>query len=109
MTDRHSFASTKLGRVATTSVIWGTATGMVALCIPMLAFTPNSVIVPLAVLLGATIGTVSIWRNAAPTSEINLALLVSLKELEQRVSNLEVIRSSDSPELQKLHPPNPED
>ncbi len=97
----------KPGRVATTSVIWGTATGMVALCIPMLALAPNSVIVPLAVLLGATIATVTIWRNTAST-DANLALLADLKELEQRVSNLEVICSSD-PDSAKSHLRDAED
>lgn len=79
-------------RVTITTRIWGLATGMLGICVPIVAITENA-IVPIAVVVGATVGTLIVWRNYdyKPTNKV--------KELEQRVANLETISSSQELEL----------
>lgn len=86
-------------RVAATSKIWGIATGMLALCIPLSTFTRSGPILPLAVISGAAVGTVAVWRSSDNKSKTNPLLTNSIKELEQRVANLEIICSSQELDL----------
>jgi hypothetical protein len=87
-------------RVAATSKIWGFATGMLALCIPLSAVTKSGAILPLAVMSGAAVGTVAVWRGSDNQSRNKPLLTNSIKELEQRVANLETICSNQELDLQ---------
>ena len=91
--------SEKGNRVAATLIIWAFATGMLAICIPLVENTGSGTILPLAVILGATISTVGVWRSSDNQSRSPL-LANSIKELQQRMSNLEIIYSSQELDLQ---------
>ncbi len=80
-------------RVTATTRIWGFATIMLAVCIPLSAIT-SSVVLPLAVILGAVVGTVVVWRSLDNQSKTSPFLTNNVKQLEQRVANLEIICSS---------------
>jgi hypothetical protein len=86
-------------RVAATSKIWGIATAMLALCIPLSAVTRSGPILPLAVISGAAVGTVAVWRSSDNQSKTSPLLTNSIKELQQRVANLEIICSSQELDL----------
>ncbi len=85
-------------RVAATSRIWVLATVMLAICIPLSAIT-GSVVLPIAVILGATVGTIAVWRSSNNQSKNSPLLNSSVKQLEQRVANLEIICSSQELDL----------
>ncbi len=85
-------------RLTATAIIWGFATGMLALCIPLVGMTGTPVL-PISVIIGATIGTVVVWRSSEHQSRNNLFLTSSVKELEQRVANLEIICSNQELDL----------
>jgi hypothetical protein len=85
-------------RVNITTKIWGLATVMLAICIPLSAVTNTGAILPLAVIAGATVSTVSVWRSHQQTSQNSIMLEpAKLRALEERIANLETIVSS--PEL----------
>jgi hypothetical protein len=85
-------------RVAATSRIWVLATVMLAICIPLSAIT-GSVLLPIAVILAAAVGTIAVWRSSDNQSKTSPLLTNSVKHLEQRVSNLEIICSSQELDL----------
>jgi hypothetical protein len=83
-------------RVAATSRIWGIATGMLAICIPLTAVSRSGPILPLAVITGAAVGTVSVWRSSdkkRPNSNLSPN---TVEALEERIVNLETIVGSDA-------------
>ncbi|NJM72043.1 MAG: hypothetical protein HC862_18685 [Scytonema sp. RU_4_4] len=82
-----------------TYVIWGFATGMFALCIPLAALTRGAAIIPAAVALGAGAGTVAVWRSDRH-SKHRLAAEQKVQLLEERIANLEAIASSAELEIQ---------
>ncbi len=49
-------------RVGATAIIWAFATGMLAICIPLVSMT-RSPLLPLAAIAGATISTVVVWHQ----------------------------------------------
>jgi hypothetical protein len=51
-------------KIGTTAIIWGFATGMLAICIPLVSMTESGIILPLAVILGATGSTVVVWLSS---------------------------------------------
>jgi len=79
--------------IAATSIIWFFATGMLAICIPLVDIT-GSEILPLAVITGAAVGTFAVWHSSDNQLRNSPLPTNSMKELEQRVANLEVICSS---------------
>ena len=87
-------AAGMLARVVATAAIWMMAIGMMALCIPLGKVTDISVL-PLFIVAGATLSTAVVWlrgyrieRNAA----VELAATQQrLRELEERLANLETI------------------
>jgi uncharacterized small protein (DUF1192 family) len=87
-------------RLAATSKIWTFATGMLAICIPLSAVTRSGPILPLAVITGATAGTYVVWRNPENQSRNNLSP-GTVKELEQRIANLEAIVSHQELDLDR--------
>lgn len=88
-------------RVASTSRIWGFATAMLVICIPLVAITGRSgAILPLAVIAGAAIGTVAVWHGSNNQSKTSPLLTNSIKDLEQRMANIEIICSSQELDFQ---------
>ncbi len=90
-------------KIAVTAIIWGFGTGMLAICIPLVALTRNSAILPLAVILGASGSTVVVWRSSEKRQQSgNISELTnSVKQLSERVESLEVICSSEGLDIQK--------
>lgn len=86
-------------RVAATSKIWAFATGMLAICIPLSDETESGAILPLAVISGAAVGTVAVWRSSEQQSR-RPVLTNNIQTLEERVTNLETIWSSQELDLQ---------
>lgn len=78
-------------RVAATSKIWGLATGMLAICIPLSAVTNSGSVLPIAVISGAAVSTTVIWKSEDKKSQASPLLPSNLNQLEQRVANLETI------------------
>lgn len=87
-------------RVAATSRMWGFATLMLAICIPLTAVTRSGAILPVAVIFTAAVSTVAVWRKSDNQPKISPLLPNTIKALEQRVSNLEIICSSQELDLQ---------
>jgi hypothetical protein len=84
--------STSDPRTKVTYVIWGFATGMFALCIPLAALTRGSVIIPAAVALGAGASTIAVWRSDRYSKQ-RLEAEQNVRSLEERIANLEAIAS----------------
>lgn len=53
----------KGAKLATTIVIWVTAAGMLAICIPIVSMTHSGVILPVSVVTGVTLSTIAIWLS----------------------------------------------
>lgn len=87
-------------RVGVTAIIWGFATGMLAICIPLVAIT-GSPDLPLAIIVGTTISTIVIWYRAEHQPRNNPILTDSSNEIAQRVANLEMIVSHQELDLDK--------
>ncbi len=51
-------------KIGTTAIIWGFSTGMLAICIPLVSITKSGIILPLAVILGATGSTIAVWLSS---------------------------------------------
>jgi hypothetical protein len=97
--DRNSGNTSDL-RTKATYAIWRYATGMFALCIPLVAITRGSVVLPAMVALGAGAGTVAVWRSDRH-SKRRLENEQYVRSLEERIANLEAIASNN--ELDMLH------
>ncbi len=74
--------------------VWRAAIAMLALSIPLCAIL-RSAMIPIAVIVGAALVTLYVWSNGgagkdAEPSE-NEALREKIKELEERLANVEVI------------------
>ncbi|MDJ0715942.1 MAG: hypothetical protein QNJ54_17220 [Prochloraceae cyanobacterium] len=55
-------------QVRTTAIIWGFATVMLGICIPLTKITKSGVILPLAVIIGASGATVAVCRTSTPSA-----------------------------------------
>jgi hypothetical protein len=55
-------------KIGSTAIIWGFSTGMLAICIPLISMTESGVILPLSVIIGATISTVVVWLSSSQSS-----------------------------------------
>ncbi|NDJ17954.1 hypothetical protein [Myxacorys almedinensis] len=95
----RNFKNTSDPRLKVTCTMWGFATGMFALCIPLAALTRGAAIIPAAVALGAGAGTVAVWRSERH-SQHGLAAEQNVRSLEERIANLEAIASSAELEIQ---------
>lgn len=83
-------------RSATTTKIWGIAVGMLGICIPLTAITRSGPILPLAVITGAAVSTVAVWRSSDNKSGSNTLSLHNMEALEERIANLEIIVGTDA-------------
>lgn len=89
-------------RIAATSRIWGFATVMLGICIPLSAVTRHGAILPIAVISGAAIGTGAVWQSSDKKSQNSLLQPSKVNELEERIANLETIAAeSDELDLHK--------
>ncbi|HVF10992.1 MAG TPA: hypothetical protein VNA16_09335 [Abditibacteriaceae bacterium] len=88
----------KDARVSATSTIWTMATGMLALCIPLVGITRNPLF-PMLVLAAAAVSTIAVWTQGAQEriagkADVSVDLAAAQKrltELEERLANLETI------------------
>lgn len=85
-------ATEKNPKVQATAAIWGCATGMFGICIPLTAITKSGALLPLLVVLGAGAGTAAVWL--APEKRRSEEMVQMVEALEERVTNLEVIYTS---------------
>ncbi len=81
--------------IGITAIIWAFATGMLAICIPLVSMTRSGLILPLAVILVAGIGTAVVWLSSVQQLRKISELTNSFQALEQRVMNLETIDRGD--------------
>jgi hypothetical protein len=88
-------------RIAATSKIWGFATGMLAICIPLTAVAKGNPILPLAVITGAAVGTTAIWQSSNKKSHNGSLSQNNLEALEERIANLETIIGTEEINLQR--------
>ncbi|MEM7578455.1 MAG: hypothetical protein AAF316_01155 [Cyanobacteria bacterium P01_A01_bin.80] len=79
-------------KVGVIAIIWAFATGMMAICIPLVSISRSGIILPLFVILGVCTTTISIWRSG---NQKVIASSNDVQEIEQRVRDLETIISSD--------------
>ena len=84
-------------KITTTRIIWSFATGMMAICIPLVALSRSGVILPLAVILGSSASTVAVWRN----QDGQKLKSSNFRAIEQRVIDLETICSSQDLDVAK--------
>ncbi|MGV2831870.1 hypothetical protein [Myxosarcina sp. GI1(2024)] len=91
-------------QVRTTAIIWGLATAMLGICVPLTAIAQSGVILPLAVIIGAGAGTVSVWRNTR-RSDLNTITQSQdrLLAIETRIIDLETICSSQEFEREQKY------
>ena len=50
-------------KVGATAIIWSLATGIMAICIPLVRMSQSGVILPLAVVIGVSVSTIAIWLS----------------------------------------------
>jgi hypothetical protein len=91
-------------RTKSTSAIWGYATGMFALCIPLVGITRIATVIPFAIALGAGAGTVAVWRSDRSTKQRSENEQY-LRLLEERIANLETIASHSELDIQQQFKP----
>ena len=92
-------------RMAVTEKIWGFATGMLAICIPLSAVTKSGPIIPIAVISGAAVGTASVWKFSEQKSASRIEASAQLKSLEGRIADLETIIATGDMDWQRRIPP----
>jgi len=87
-------------RYKMTSTVWGYATGMLGISIPLAAITESGLI-PFAVVAGTAVATVAIWGGFGNKT---LGELPSdqIRQLEERLANLETIVSYEEDNNLKL-------
>ena len=47
-----------------TAIIWSLATGIMAICIPLVKISQSGIILPVTVMVGLSISTVAIWLSS---------------------------------------------
>ena len=82
-------------RLTATSKMWSLAIAMLAICIPLSAATKSGPILPLAVVVGTTMGTASVWRGSTKESTSDRLTAEKIKQLEGRIADLETIITSE--------------
>ncbi|MEC4894291.1 MAG: hypothetical protein SAL07_22950 [Oscillatoria sp. PMC 1051.18] len=88
-------------KITVTIVIWSFATGMLAICIPIVAITHSGVILPLTLILAVSGITCTLLSSPRPQIENSPKSTSNLQELEERIVNLEAICSSNEFEIKK--------
>ena len=52
-------------KVAATAIIWSLATGIMAICIPLVKISQSGIVLPSIVMIGVSISTVAIWVSSS--------------------------------------------
>jgi hypothetical protein len=91
------FEEPKDVRLAATTRIWGFTLGILAISVPVSIPLRNSLI-PLAVVGGATVGTVAVWRSDEKKSRGGY-LPQQIELLQERIANIETIVGNDDLDL----------
>lgn len=89
----------KDSKVKVISAIWGCATGMLGICVPLVLITDSGATLPLAVILGASGSSIVIW-SVSGNNENQNQLTSNIQNLEERIVNLEVISSTSELDFQ---------
>jgi hypothetical protein len=84
-------------KIAAIAIIWSFATGMLAICIPLVSITNSGMILPLAVIFGANWSTGIIWRSFIQNAE----LINNTHALNEGAVNLEKIDGRKQFDAQK--------
>ena len=82
-------------RLKATAKIWSLAIAMFAICIPLSAATRSGPMLPLAVVVGTTLGTASIWKGSSEEATSSRQTAEKIKQLEGRIADLETIVTSE--------------
>ena len=77
-------------KIGATAIIWGFATGMLGICVPIISISESGITLPLVVILGANITTIIVWYSGSYKSRKSVQ---DLQKIEERVRNLEAICS----------------
>jgi hypothetical protein len=85
-------------KIAAIAIIWSLATGMLAICIPLVSITKSGMVLPLAVIFGVNWSTKIIWHSSIQNAE----LISNNQPLNERVVNLEAICSDEVENQKKL-------
>lgn len=56
-------------KVGATAIIWSLATGIMAICIPLVKISQSGIILPVTVMVGVSISTVAIWLSSNEVTE----------------------------------------
>ena len=91
-------------KVVATAIIWSLATGIMAICIPLVKISESGFILPLTVIIGVSISTVAIWlsdnRKAIKSSN-------NFQQIEERIRVLETISNIEDLDIKgKLSRPD---
>ena len=81
-------------RAIATKTIWSYATGMIALTMIFGPTAMKSGLLPITIVAGAAGGTAAVWRSPDRNSK-KLSQGMAMKQLEQRVADLETIASAE--------------
>ena len=82
-------------RLKATAQIWSLASALFAICIHLSAATRSGPILPLAVVVGTTLGTASIWKGSSEEATSLSLTAEKIKQLEARIADLETIVTSE--------------
>jgi hypothetical protein len=89
-------------RVRATAAIWAIAVGMLGVCIPLVAITNSGLILPILVIVGASVSSGAIWLSSNQAQGKRKSLSdQTVEALEERVRNLEAICSAADWDLQQ--------
>ncbi len=83
-------------RLKATSKIWSLGVAMLAICIPLSAVTRSGPLLPLAVVVGTSVGTASIWKESTEELTSDAQKSEKIKQLEARIADLETIITSEA-------------
>ena len=73
-------------KVGATAIIWSLATGIMAICIPLVKISETGVILPLGVIIGLSISTIAIWLSG---NQKVFESANKLQDMEKRIKELE--------------------
>ncbi|MEQ8383070.1 MAG: hypothetical protein RH949_11970 [Coleofasciculus sp. A1-SPW-01] len=82
-------------KLAATAIIWGFATGMLGICIPLVSMTDSGFILPLAVIIGASFTTAVVWLSFSRVSSNNVDLSDSIEALKEQKTNLDTMDNNE--------------
>ncbi|MEQ9355399.1 MAG: hypothetical protein RIG63_08505 [Coleofasciculus chthonoplastes F3-SA18-01] len=82
-------------KLAATAIIWGFATGMLGICIPLVSMTDSGVILPLAVIIGASFTTTVIWLSFNRVSINTVELSDNIESLKEQEATLDTMDNNE--------------